>query len=107
MVRGRLRLVPPAGRRWRSSTIEDIIAAWTDFAKDNPLVRINPNVEEVTTLASGLLENMRNRGMKYCPCRLTSGDPQKDLELVCPCNFYKQKVYKENGECWCGLFFKR
>jgi ferredoxin-thioredoxin reductase catalytic subunit len=89
------------------ATTESVIAAWREFATNNPMIKMNPNEEEVNTLASGVLENVKNRGMKYCPCRMTSGDFQKDLELVCPCNFYRQKVYKENGECWCGLFMKR
>jgi ferredoxin-thioredoxin reductase catalytic chain len=89
------------------ATVENVIAVWREFAENNPVIKMNPNEEEVNTLASGVLENVKNRGMKYCPCRMTSGDFQKDLELVCPCNFYRQKVYKENGECWCGLFMKR
>ena len=86
---------------------EEVINAWRDFAENNPLIKLNPNLEEVSTLAAGVLENMKNRGMKYCPCRMTTGDFEKDLELVCPCNFYRQKAWKENGECWCGLYFKR
>jgi ferredoxin-thioredoxin reductase catalytic subunit len=89
------------------TTVEEVMNAWRDFAENNPLIKLNPNLEEVNTLAAGVLENMKNRGMKYCPCRMTTGDFEKDLELVCPCNFYRQKVWKENGECWCGLFFKR
>jgi len=87
--------------------VDEIIVAWREFAENNPLIKMNPNNEEVRTLAAGVLENMKNRGMKYCPCRMITGDFEKDLELVCPCNFYRQKAWKENGECWCGLYFKR
>lgn len=87
--------------------VDEVVAAWREFAENNPLIKLNPNMEEVNTLAAGVLENMKNRGMKYCPCRMTTGDFEKDLELVCPCNFYRQKVWKETGECWCGLYFKR
>jgi ferredoxin-thioredoxin reductase catalytic subunit len=36
-------------------------------------------------------------------------DFEKDLTLVCPCNFLTHDTYKdkEHGECWCGLFIKR
>ena len=87
--------------------VDEVVAAWREFAENNPLIKLNPNMEEVNTLAAGVLENMKNRGMKYCPCRMITGDFEKDLELVCPCNFYHQKVWKETGECWCGLYFKR
>ena len=36
-----------------------------------------------------------------------TGDRQADINLVCPCNFKVQRTWKENGECWCGLFVKK
>jgi ferredoxin-thioredoxin reductase catalytic chain len=71
--------------------------------------RVNPDKEKVSSLIQGIMENEKNHGMKYCPCRLTTKDFQKDLKLVCPCNFRIHETYKdkEDGECWCGLFVKK
>jgi len=85
---------------------EDIVAAWREFA-DGKEFRLNPDETVVNTLAAGVLENMRNQGMRYCPCRITTGDPEKDLRLICPCNFPSQRTWKEEGECWCSLFVRR
>ncbi len=71
--------------------------------------RVNPDEEKVTALLDGIFENEKNHGLKYCPCRLTTGDFQADLILVCPCNFRIHETYKDlpNGECWCGLYVRR
>ncbi len=90
----------------RLSSEDIIIAAWKDFTKDRPY-KLNPDDEFVRTLAKGEIENLKNHGLKYCPCRMTTGDYKADLDLICPCNFFIQQTYKEIGECWCGLFVKR
>jgi ferredoxin-thioredoxin reductase catalytic chain len=53
------------------------------------------------------LENEKNCGLKLCPCRVRDGTRKGDLELICPCNFKAQKTWKDEGQCWCGLFVKR
>ena len=63
--------------------------------------------KDVRLLAQGVLENMASKGLKFCPCRITVGDPIADVKLVCPCNFKVQQVYREDGACWCGLFVRR
>lgn len=85
----------------------DVVAAWKQFSDQSPTIRLTDKTDEVELLSQGVLENLHNRGQRYCPCRITTGDRQKDLNLICPCNFLKQPVYKETGECWCGLFVKR
>jgi len=71
--------------------------------------RLNLDQEKLESLLRGVMENEKNHGLKYCPCRLTSKDLEKDLELLCPCNFRVHETYrnKPNGECWCGLFVKK
>ncbi len=88
------------------STSTDVIKAWTDLTEKSEF-RLWDDPESVKTLSEGVLENDRNKGLKYCPCRITTGDKEKDLNLVCPCNFKIQKTWKEDGECWCGLFVRR
>ncbi|MBN2067206.1 MAG: ferredoxin:thioredoxin reductase [Candidatus Diapherotrites archaeon] len=83
-----------------------LIAVWEKFAEKNDF-KLNPNIEIVEMVAEGALNNEKNHGMKYCPCRVSSGDFEKDLLLVCPCNFRIQKTWAEKGECWCSLFVKR
>jgi ferredoxin-thioredoxin reductase catalytic chain len=85
----------------------EVVAAWKQFSDQSPTVRLTDKMDEVDLLSQGVLQNLQNRGQRYCPCRITTGDQQKDLNLICPCNFLKQPVYKETGECWCGLFVKR
>jgi len=71
--------------------------------------QVNPDQERVALLLEGMFNNEDNHGLKYCPCRMIEKDFEKDLILVCPCNFLTHDSYKdkENGECWCGLFIKR
>ncbi|NYT12119.1 MAG: hypothetical protein GKC03_06140 [Methanomassiliicoccales archaeon] len=85
---------------------EQIIDIWEEFTRGKEYT-LNKDMHVVETLASGVLENQKNHGLRFCPCRITTGDLEKDLKLVCPCNFPAQKTYKEEGECWCSLFVKR
>jgi len=76
---------------------------------ENREFQINPDKEKVNMLIEGVFECERNYGFKYCPCRLIEKDFEKDLKLICPCNFLIHETYKDkdDGECWCGLFVKR
>jgi len=71
--------------------------------------QVNPDNEKVAQLLEGVLNNEKNHGLKYCPCRMIEKDFEKDLLLICPCNFLIHETYKDKieGECWCGLFKKR
>lgn len=93
-------------RGGRIDTVEDLIKAWEHFTEGKEFKLVDDR-DVVETLAKGELENMRNKGLKYCPCRITTGDFEKDQKLICPCNFFIQKTWKEYGECWCGLFVRR
>jgi ferredoxin-thioredoxin reductase catalytic chain len=92
--------------------IESMIKLWQDFVDrynqghDEKII-LNPDKERVKKLATGILNNEINHGLKYCPCRMTTGRPEDDIKLVCPCFFAKQKVWQTKGECWCSLFIKK
>jgi len=58
-------------------------------------------------VVEGVLENEKKYGLKLCPCRLRDGTRERDLELLCPCNFKAQETWKNEGRCWCGLFVRR
>ncbi len=89
-------------------TREDFRQAIEKFSDKNEF-QVNPDKERVEMLLDGLFANEKNHSLKYCPCRLTSGDLTEDLKLVCPCNFLVHETYKDkpDGECWCGLFVRR
>ena len=73
---------------------------------------LNPDKEHVDLLLHGLLENEKKHGLKLCPCRLRDGTKERDLELVCPCNFKTHKAWLVPAKgmqpmCTCGLFVKK
>ncbi len=88
-------------------TKQNVVTAWKQFSDQSPTIRLTDKTDEIELLSKGVLENLKNKGQRYCPCRITTGDRQMDLNLICPCNFLRQSVFKETGECWCGLFIKR
>ncbi len=85
---------------------EEQIKALEKFAEKNDFM-LNPDSKVVDLLVEGVLKNENRHGLKYCPCRLVTGDMEKDLLIVCPCNFKKHTTWKEKGECWCSLFVRR
>ncbi|MFQ6109499.1 MAG: ferredoxin-thioredoxin reductase catalytic domain-containing protein [Candidatus Aminicenantales bacterium] len=87
-------------------TKEEFLKAIEKFTENNEF-QVNPDKEKVQMLIDGIFNNERNHGLKDCPCRLTTKDFSEDLKLVCPCHFLIHETYRENGECWCGLFVRR
>ena len=85
---------------------EEIRRAWEQFTEKSDFI-LNLDKEYVDTVIKGVLENEEKCGLKLCPCQLRDGTRERDLELICPCNFKIQEKWKEKGECWCGLFVKR
>ncbi len=85
---------------------EDLLNSWEKFTEKNDF-KLNPDAEHVDMVAKGVLKNEEKFGLKLCPCRLRDGTREKDLELICPCNFKIQNTWKEKDMCWCGLFVKK
>jgi ferredoxin-thioredoxin reductase catalytic subunit len=65
--------------------------------------RLNPDEEFARGLAEGLLTNEARYGYRACPCRLASGDAERDRDIVCPCD-YRDADLLEWGGCYCGLY---
>ncbi len=84
---------------------EELRIAWAKFTENNDFI-LNTDEDLVSMVISGLLDNEKEYGLKLCPCRLRDGTRQRDLELICPCNFKIQDVWENEGRCWCGLFIK-
>jgi ferredoxin-thioredoxin reductase catalytic subunit len=67
---------------------------------------LNVDERQLEAVLRGLARNQERFGAAYCPCRLRSGDPEKDRGIVCPC-IYHEKEIEEEGACHCRLFFKK
>lgn len=63
----------------------------------------NNDKETTFELLRGLLTNKDRYGYMACPCRLASGERNKDRDIICPCD-YREADVKEFGSCFCGLY---
>lgn len=64
----------------------------------------NKDLEGMTLpLLESLLINKNRYGYMVCPCRLASGDREKDKDIICPC-VYRDPDVAEYGSCYCGLY---
>lgn len=66
----------------------------------------NSDREVVRGLLSGLLTNKDRYGYMSCPCRLSSGERDKDKDIICPC-VYREPDVKEFGSCYCNLYVSK
>ncbi|MDI6867701.1 ferredoxin-thioredoxin reductase catalytic domain-containing protein [Methanoculleus sp.] len=76
-----------------------------EYAKERGYI-LNPDERQLETVIRGLVRNKERFGAAYCPCRLRSGDPEKDRIIICPCIYHEQEI-EEQGACHCKLFFKK
>ena len=63
----------------------------------------NKDRERTFELLEGLLANKERYGYMCCPCRLASGDREKDKDITCPCT-YRTPDVEEYGSCYCNLY---
>lgn len=63
----------------------------------------NPDMQITLDILKELLEIKEHYGYMCCPCRLSTGDRQKDSDIFCPCA-YREPDVKEYGTCYCGLY---
>jgi ferredoxin-thioredoxin reductase catalytic chain len=63
----------------------------------------NNDTERVFDLLKSLLFNKERYGHMSCPCRLASGNYEKDKDIICPCA-YREADVREYGSCYCGLY---
>ena len=59
--------------------------------------------DRVFDLLEALLQNKKRYGYMSCPCRLASGDREKDKDIICPC-VYRAPDVAEYGSCYCNLY---
>jgi ferredoxin-thioredoxin reductase catalytic subunit len=75
------------------------------YAKEKGFV-LNVDEKQLDAVLRGLARNKERFGEAYCPCRLRSGDPEKDRIIICPCVYHEEEI-EEQGVCHCRLFFKK
>ena len=66
----------------------------------------NKDKARVFELLEALLQNKDRYGYSSCPCRLASGDKEKDRDIICPC-VYREPDVEEYGSCYCALYVSK
>jgi ferredoxin-thioredoxin reductase catalytic subunit len=67
------------------------------FSKDSSVVN---------DLLNSLLINKERYGYMACPCRLATGEREKDKDIICPCE-YRGPDVREYGSCYCALYVSK
>ncbi len=63
----------------------------------------NRDMARTMELMEALLVNKERYGYMCCPCRLSSGDREKDKDIICPC-VYREPDMAQYGSCYCNLY---
>ena len=64
---------------------------------------LNPDSDAVSGLVEGLQVNIERYGYPSCPCRLSFGEKEDDLDIICPCD-YRDPDLDDYGACYCALY---
>lgn len=99
------------GRPWEMSEEEievsdeevDRALSKLDQATEASGYQLNPDEEFTKELLFGLLYNEKRYGYWACPCRLSDGEKEEDLDMICPCD-YRDPDLTEFGACYCALY---
>lgn len=67
---------------------------------------LNPDKKVLDAVIRGLARNEKKFGEWYCPCRLRSGDKEKDRAIICPCIRHKDEI-AQDGYCHCQLYDRK
>ena len=87
------------------TTEEDAMRAWAEECAEKNGWVLNPDKKILDTVIRGLVRNRKKFGEQYCPCRLRSGDKEKDKAIICPCIYHKDEIAKD-GHCHCQLYYR-
>jgi naphthalene 1,2-dioxygenase system ferredoxin subunit len=68
--------------------------------------RFNTDEAFVAEILAAEIAILDETGDIYCPCRLRTGDPKTDAEIVCPCIAVNIEQFAAMRKCWCGLFMR-
>ncbi|MDD5687416.1 MAG: ferredoxin-thioredoxin reductase catalytic domain-containing protein [Elusimicrobia bacterium] len=70
---------------------------------ENSGYHLNFDKKFTKELIEGLLVNEIRYGYYSCPCRLSSGNKQDDMDIICPCD-YRDADLNDYDTCYCGLY---
>jgi len=90
----------------RDQQLDDLVAEMREqveaYCRESGY-RLNPDSDTVERIIRGLARRKQKTGEAYCPCRVATGDPEKDKDIICPCIYHQQEIAAD-GICHCFLF---
>ena len=89
--------------RLKSTSEKKLLESAKDYAKEKEL-KLNSNEKVLNGIIKALWRNKEFKGELYCPCRIVTGDKEKDKDILCPCVFHRGEI-EIHGNCKCNLFF--
>lgn len=96
---------PPRRMFGPGTTTDDLKTYMGPFA-ERLGYKFNTETDFVDEVLAAELEILERDGDVYCPCRIRSGDPKEDLQIVCPCIPFFSDQFAAIDKCWCGLFIR-
>jgi ferredoxin-thioredoxin reductase catalytic chain len=93
-------------RRFRPGTTMDDLKEYMGPFAARIGYKFNTESDFVDDVLQSELLILERDGDVYCPCRMRSGDPKQDLEIVCPCIPFHADHFAAMQKCWCGLFIR-
>jgi nitrite reductase/ring-hydroxylating ferredoxin subunit/ferredoxin-thioredoxin reductase catalytic subunit len=97
---------PGARRRFRDGTNVDDLKAFMAPYVERLGYKFNTDEEFVDLTLASELGILAQTGDIYCPCRIRTGDPKADAQIVCPCITFHLDEFAALRKCWCGLFVR-
>lgn len=67
---------------------------------------LNPDEDQAKELVHGILINEERYGFGACPCRLSTGPREENLDIICPCDYRDQDLI-DYGTCYCALYVSK
>ncbi|MFX0132508.1 MAG: ferredoxin-thioredoxin reductase catalytic domain-containing protein [Candidatus Hodarchaeota archaeon] len=67
---------------------------------------LQPDETMFNDLIEGIAINKERYGYRSCPCRLATGEKEKDRDIICPCQYAEPDI-KEFGHCYCALYLTK
>ncbi|WAI00929.1 ferredoxin-thioredoxin reductase catalytic domain-containing protein [Methanogenium organophilum] len=67
---------------------------------------LHPDEDYAKDLVHGIVTNEERYGFAACPCRLSIGTREDNLDIICPCD-YRDQDLTEYGVCYCALYVSK
>lgn len=93
-------------RRFRPGTTLDDLKEYMRLFAARLGYKFNTETDFVDDVLESELQILERDGDVFCPCRMRSGDPKQDVEIVCPCIPFHADHFAAMRKCWCGLFIR-